>query len=192
MREHLGLHWVRDKAVPFDRSLGNPLRRLGADQCAVCTGVRADHWVDGRKVGENSRFVPVMAAQRTLGVWLPAWAGPAERTPVTAAPPPDLPRGPELGFTNTAAALLSLTALFAYLNHRFVRLPPSVGVMPLALAFSLLVTAAGLVAPGVERVAAGLVRGVDFNRTVLHGMLGFCSSPGRCTSTSPPWPGTVC
>lgn len=72
-----------------------------------------------------------------------------------------------------AAALLTLTALFAYVNHRIVRLPPSVGVMALALAFSLAVTAVGLFVPEVERAAAGLVRRLDFNQTVLHGMLGF-------------------
>lgn len=88
-----------------------------------------------------------------------------------AAAPPDPAGG--IGFTDTAAALISLTALFAYLNHRLVRLPPSVGVMALALAFSLAVTAIGLVAPPVERAAGRIVQGVDFNRTVLHGMLGF-------------------
>jgi CPA1 family monovalent cation:H+ antiporter len=90
---------------------------------------------------------------------------------LAAAQDPDPAGG--LGFTDTAAALISLTALFAYLNHRLVRLPPSVGVMALALAFSLAVTAVGLAAPPVERAAARLVQGVDFNRTVLHGMLGF-------------------
>lgn len=78
-----------------------------------------------------------------------------------------------VGFFNLAAALIALTALFAYLNHRFVRLPPSIGVMALALAFSLGVIGVGLFVPSVERVAVGLVRQIDFNQTVLHGMLGF-------------------
>ena len=72
-----GFHWVADAAVPFNAYLGNPLRRLGPDAYAVCAGLRATHYLDGRKVGENPTFVPSMAAQLTLGVWLPEWAGPA-------------------------------------------------------------------------------------------------------------------
>lgn len=78
-----------------------------------------------------------------------------------------------LGVFQLAAVLISLTALFAYLNHRFVRLPPSIGVMALALAFSLALVGAGLVVPAIERQAVGLVKQIDFNKTVLEGMLGF-------------------
>ncbi len=72
-----GFHWVRDKAVPFGLYQGNPLRRLGLDRYAVCAGRSARHWIDGRYIGENTKFVPSMAAQLNLGVWLPDWAGPA-------------------------------------------------------------------------------------------------------------------
>ncbi|MGL4552116.1 MAG: cation:proton antiporter [Gemmataceae bacterium] len=78
-----------------------------------------------------------------------------------------------LSFFEMAAGLIALTALFAYLNHRFLKLPPSIGVMALALAFSLTIVAVGLYAPAVEQAAAGLVKRIDFNQTVLHGMLGF-------------------
>jgi hypothetical protein len=73
-----GYWWVADKAVPFDKYLGNPLKRLGKDRFAVYAGDRADHWIDGKKVAENRKFVPAMAAQLTMGVWLPDWAGPAK------------------------------------------------------------------------------------------------------------------
>jgi hypothetical protein len=72
-----GYWWVQDKSIPFDKYLGNPLKRLGPNQYALYTGVRSEHWVDGKYVGENTKFVPVMAAQLNLGVWLPKWAGPA-------------------------------------------------------------------------------------------------------------------
>jgi hypothetical protein len=75
--EHLGFWWVRDKSVPYDDYLGNPLKRLGKDSYAVYRGKMATHWIDGHKVAENTRFVPSMAAQLNLGVWLPDWAGPA-------------------------------------------------------------------------------------------------------------------
>ncbi|HEV7279952.1 MAG TPA: glycoside hydrolase family 16 protein [Pirellulaceae bacterium] len=75
--EHAGYWWVADKQVPFEDYLGNPLKRLGPDRYAVYCGGRATHWIDGKKVGENDRFVPSMAAQLNLGIWLPEWAGPA-------------------------------------------------------------------------------------------------------------------
>src|SRR5690606_32815884 len=75
--EHLGYWWVGDKSIPFERYYGNPLKRLGKDQYAVYCGAIAEHWIDGKKVAENTRYVPAMAAQLNLGIWLPHWAGPA-------------------------------------------------------------------------------------------------------------------
>ncbi|HZE98889.1 MAG TPA: glycoside hydrolase family 16 protein [Planctomycetota bacterium] len=75
--EQSGFWWIRDKAVPFERYFGNPLKRLEKDKYSVHRGVKAVHWIDGKKVGENTRAIPCMAAQLTLGVWLPAWGGPA-------------------------------------------------------------------------------------------------------------------
>ncbi|MCA9068852.1 MAG: hypothetical protein KDA84_08015, partial [Planctomycetaceae bacterium] len=56
--------------------LGNPLKRIGPNQYAVYQGDKVTHWLDGQKVGENTKFVPAMAAQLNLGIWLPKWAGP--------------------------------------------------------------------------------------------------------------------
>ena len=72
-----GFHWVQSRDVPYERYWGNPLKRLGPDKYAVCSGKSARHWVDGQFVGENTKFVPAMSAQLNIGVWLPAWAGPA-------------------------------------------------------------------------------------------------------------------
>jgi CPA1 family monovalent cation:H+ antiporter len=41
---------------------------------------------------------------------------------------------------NIAAILLTLSALFAYINHRFIGLPTTIGVMLIALVFSLLIS----------------------------------------------------
>lgn len=70
-------YWVQDNAVPFNKYFGNPLKRLGRDKYAVYAGDKADHYLDGKKVAENPTFVPSMAAQLTMGVWLPGWGGPA-------------------------------------------------------------------------------------------------------------------
>ena len=56
---------------------GEVFRRLDKDRYQHFRGVKATHWLDGRKVAENTKAVPCMAAQLTLGVWLPNWGGPA-------------------------------------------------------------------------------------------------------------------
>jgi hypothetical protein len=75
--EHGGRWWVRDLKVPFSGYWGNPLKKLGPNHYAVHQGQVAKHWVDGVFIGENAKFVPCIAAQLSLGVWLPDWAGPA-------------------------------------------------------------------------------------------------------------------
>lgn len=75
--EHAGFHWIRDLKVPFGSYWGNPLRKLDANRYATCQGLVAKHWIDGKYIGENPKFVPCIAAQLSLGVWLPDWAGPA-------------------------------------------------------------------------------------------------------------------
>lgn len=71
------------------------------------------------------------------------------------------------------AALLSLAAVFTYLNHRFLKLPTTIGLMVIALGCSALIVAAGHVEPSVTAHARRLLLGIDFNKTLMHGMLGF-------------------
>lgn len=72
------------------------------------------------------------------------------------------------------AVLLTLAALFAYLNYRFLHLPSTIGIMALALASSVVVVALhriGLV--DLEAPARQLLASVDFETTLLEGMLAF-------------------
>lgn len=71
------------------------------------------------------------------------------------------------------ALLISLTALFSYLNHRFFRLPATIGVMLIALLVSLLLIAAGQLAPGIHERAEGVLGQIDFDATLMQGMLCF-------------------
>ena len=72
----------------------------------------------------------------------------------------------------TIASLITVSALFGYVNHRWVKLPTTIGLMLIALVVSLAMLAAGGVVPGVKRWAVELLAGIDFNKTVMHGMLG--------------------
>ncbi len=75
---------------------------------------------------------------------------------------------------STLAILLTLTAVFAYINDQYIGLPTTIGVMLIALVFSLVLVVAGHA--GVlsldEQVRALLVD-VDFSTTLLQGMLAF-------------------
>lgn len=71
-----------------------------------------------------------------------------------------------------AALIVSLTALLAYVNARFIKLPSQIGLLAISLAASLAVVAldaAGVIdGARIERV----VTQVNFGSTLLHGMLG--------------------
>ncbi|TGD79776.1 cation:proton antiporter [Hymenobacter wooponensis] len=74
---------------------------------------------------------------------------------------------------NTFAILLVLAAAFGYINHRFLRLPSTIGLMILALVSSLITV--GLGHMGVEWVLAAsqLVRSIDFHTVLMQVMLSF-------------------
>ncbi len=80
-----------------------------------------------------------------------------------------------MNFFDIAAILVTLTALFGYVNHRLLRLPSSIGILALALGSSLLLEGVNAVSPGWhlrEHVAAFLAQ-IDFTTALLHGMLCF-------------------
>jgi CPA1 family monovalent cation:H+ antiporter len=72
------------------------------------------------------------------------------------------------------AILMALTALFSYLNYRYLQMPTTIGVMFISLVCSiiLVVTSWLGVDIGQERVAH-VIFAIDFNETLMHGMLAF-------------------
>lgn len=74
---------------------------------------------------------------------------------------------------NILAALITISALFSYLNHRFVKLPTTIGVMAISLLGSLVIVLLGSLGFGLEDQAMQLVQSIDFDETLLHGMLSF-------------------
>ncbi len=73
------------------------------------------------------------------------------------------------------AVLITLTALFGYVNHRWLRLPPSIGLLMISLASSLGIMGLHWLFPGLEIVnqLQTTVSNLDFNEALMHGMLGF-------------------
>jgi len=70
------------------------------------------------------------------------------------------------------AVIVTVTALAAWVNHRFVRLPMTIGVMVIALAGSVLLGLLGRAGVGTALALEQAFERVDFNATLLDGMLG--------------------
>ena len=75
---------------------------------------------------------------------------------------------------NTIAILLSLSAVFSYLNYRFIKLPTAIGIMLISLVLSLLLLVSGkLELFDISYQAKELINGIDFHETLMNGMLSF-------------------
>ena len=74
---------------------------------------------------------------------------------------------------NILAILITLSAGFSYINHRFIRLPTAIGLMLIALLVSLGLIALGPLGFGLKEDARLLLASIDFDETLLHGMLSF-------------------
>ncbi len=70
------------------------------------------------------------------------------------------------------AILITLTAFFSYVNYRYIHLPTTIGVMLISLLMSLGLIGLGWLGLGIEGEAVELLRGIDFNKILLRGMLG--------------------
>lgn len=71
------------------------------------------------------------------------------------------------------AVLVSLAAVFSYLNHRFLGLPTTIGLMLISLLMSLVLVVAGYWIPDARTDAAEFLQRIDFDATLLHGLLSF-------------------
>jgi CPA1 family monovalent cation:H+ antiporter len=69
--------------------------------------------------------------------------------------------------------IVSLAALFAYINHRFIRLPSTIGIMILSLASSLTLVLIGRWIPHLFSSIIEMVRHLDFYDLLINMMLSF-------------------
>ena len=78
-----------------------------------------------------------------------------------------------MSFFDIAGILVTLAALFAFLNHKLLKLPTTVGLMLLAIAHAVALLAVGQVYPPVLDGAEQLMGSIDFDQTLMQGMLGY-------------------
>ncbi len=73
----------------------------------------------------------------------------------------------------TFSILIVLSALFSFLNSRFLKLPPAIGIMLLAIVTSISLVAPGEIYPAFSQYFAGLVASVEFPAVLMGAMLNF-------------------
>ncbi len=74
----------------------------------------------------------------------------------------------------TAAILVTLAALFSYINYRFLKIPTTIGIMLISLVMSLGLIALHMLGwSNLEEQAERMVRGIDFHEALMEGMLSF-------------------
>ncbi|HEX4792933.1 MAG TPA: sodium:proton antiporter [Humisphaera sp.] len=78
-----------------------------------------------------------------------------------------------MGFFETISILLTLAALFSYVNFKYLHLPTTIGVMLISLGASLIVLLLGAMGVPIGARMTGIVADIDFNKAVFHGMLAF-------------------
>jgi CPA1 family monovalent cation:H+ antiporter len=73
------------------------------------------------------------------------------------------------------AILLGLSAVFGYVNFRFIRLPHTIGLLVIALAVSLAIIATEAAFPvlNLKETAQAMLGKVDFTRTLMESVLSF-------------------
>jgi Na+:H+ antiporter len=74
---------------------------------------------------------------------------------------------------DVAAVLIAIAAVAGYVNHRILKLPATSGTLVVALLSSFVVVATQAVFPGLRAGIASFLGQIDFNDTLMHGMLCF-------------------
>lgn len=69
--------------------------------------------------------------------------------------------------------LILLTAIFAYVNDRWIKWPPTIGIMVIALLSSILIAIFGSLIPGFSSKALLLVSNINFEQVLMKIMLAF-------------------
>ncbi|MBU1304921.1 MAG: sodium:proton antiporter [Alphaproteobacteria bacterium] len=80
-----------------------------------------------------------------------------------------------LSLFDVIAVLLVLSAAFSWINHTVFKLPQTIGLLAMSLVASLVLIALELAMPnlGLYDDAVAVIRQVDFEETVLNGLLAF-------------------
>lgn len=85
---------------------------------------------------------------------------------------------------NIITFLLVLSALFGYINTRFLKLPSTIGLMVMSLAFSIVMLLINFINPAIFQTAEDAIRQINFSDVVLNVMLSFLLFAGAMHTDS--------
>ncbi|HSR62129.1 MAG TPA: cation:proton antiporter, partial [Gammaproteobacteria bacterium] len=71
------------------------------------------------------------------------------------------------------AILITLTAVFSYINYIWLKLPTTIGVMLIGLVMSLVLVVLRETGLDITYEANALLANIDFTETLMHGMLSY-------------------
>lgn len=74
---------------------------------------------------------------------------------------------------NAFTILIVLSAAFGYINHRYLKLPTTIGLMIISLVMSLGIVIIGQFSKGLYIQLVGMIKGIDFNKVLMEIMLSF-------------------
>jgi CPA1 family monovalent cation:H+ antiporter len=76
-------------------------------------------------------------------------------------------------FYSVLSILMVFTALFAYLNLRYIKLPPTIGIMLISLVCSIILVTTGTHFPAFRQQAVSKLLTLDFRHLLMNAMLSF-------------------
>ncbi|MEZ5015986.1 MAG: sodium:proton antiporter [Flavipsychrobacter sp.] len=76
-------------------------------------------------------------------------------------------------FYTIITIIISISAVFAYINFRFIKLPVTIGIMVLSLAFSVLLVTIGHYTPSISNNLISIIHSIDFHELLMNMMLSF-------------------
>ena len=81
----------------------------------------------------------------------------------------------DISLFTAIGAVVTLAAIFGYLNYRFLKLPPAIGLVVIALVASLGTIGIDAIAPslGIGTAVRAAIVGIDFHEVLMKGMLSF-------------------
>jgi|GEM_PF-1110875 len=82
-----------------------------------------------------------------------------------------------------ASILIVLSAIFGYINIRFLKLPNTIGLMVIAILFTIGLFLTSLINNSLLQFAEQLISEIDFKTVLLDVMLGFLLFAGASVAT---------
>ncbi len=78
-----------------------------------------------------------------------------------------------MDFFNIIAILVTLAGLLSYFNHRFLKMPTTIGLMLVAMLLSLALIGLNQIGLDIKTPAARILSEIDFSKTLLEGLLSY-------------------